>query len=162
MSYILYSYNNSQLEMDKMRNELRKKEEHNYPVSKPSNKSANNLNAMRFYNEGAQIPLKPVNERFRLPVKHPTKSALKNKAKSTPKTDRARFSNNPNNVRTFNKNREVTSIHEGKGGKGVVNKRKSPINHAKQYNLHTKKRGKDGKMWIVSKRGNNVKYWKRV
>ena len=32
---------------------------------------------------------------------------------------------------------------------------------AKEFNLKTVRKGLDGKMWIVSKRSDGVKFWKR-
>ena len=42
-----------------------------------------------------------------------------------------------------------------------IDKRKCPLSLAKEYKLNTVKKGLDGKMWIVKKRSNNVKVWKR-
>ena len=39
--------------------------------------------------------------------------------------------------------------------------RKCPKHNAKDYKLKTVKKGLDGKMWIVSKRSDGVKFWKR-
>ena len=39
--------------------------------------------------------------------------------------------------------------------------RKAPAHKAKKFKLKTKKRGIDGKFWIVSKRVDGIKYWKR-
>ena len=39
--------------------------------------------------------------------------------------------------------------------------RKCPKHSAKEYKLKTVKKGLDGKMWIVSKRSDGVKFWKR-
>ena len=39
--------------------------------------------------------------------------------------------------------------------------RKCPKHNAKDYKLKTVKKGLDGKMWIVSKRSNGIKFWKR-
>jgi len=44
------------------------------------------------------------------------------------------------------------------GGKN----RKCPKNNAKDFKLNTVDRGIDGKMWIVKKRRDGVKFWKRV
>ena len=48
-----------------------------------------------------------------------------------------------------------------KGGKNKKNERKCPKNPAKDFKLNTEKKGLDGKKWIVSKRSNGVKVWKR-
>ena len=39
--------------------------------------------------------------------------------------------------------------------------RKCPKEPAKKFNIKQKKKGLDGKMWIVYKRSNGVKAWKR-
>ena len=40
-------------------------------------------------------------------------------------------------------------------------KRKAPKEHAKEFKLNTIKRGLDGKYWIVKKRKDGVKVWKK-
>ena len=47
-------------------------------------------------------------------------------------------------------------------GGNLKSKRKCPKKHAKEFKLGTKKKGIDGKLWVVSKRKDNVKVWKRV
>lgn len=42
------------------------------------------------------------------------------------------------------------------------NLRKCPSKKAKEFSLGKKQKGEDGKLWVVSKRSGNVKYWKRV
>jgi hypothetical protein len=39
--------------------------------------------------------------------------------------------------------------------------RKCPKKNAKDFKLNTVNRGLDGNMWIVSKRSDGVKFWKR-
>ena len=39
--------------------------------------------------------------------------------------------------------------------------RKCPKKQAKDFNLKTKKRGLDGNMWIVTKKTDGTKYWKK-
>ena len=55
----------------------------------------------------------------------------------------------------------VNKSAESAGGKSV-NKRKCPKNPAKEFKLKTVKKGLDGKKWIVSKRSDGIKIWKRL
>lgn len=67
------------------------------------------------------------------------------------------------NVKLTDKNEEIYNklrLNKFLNSQGGTN-RKCPKDPAKKYKLNQKKKGLDGKIWIVYKRANGIKAWKR-
>ena len=71
------------------------------------------------------------------------------------------FQYNQANFPGLGQNPNLSSPSAG-GSKLNKNNRKCPNLPAKKFKLKTKKKGFDKKMWIVSKRSDGVKFWKRL
>ena len=71
------------------------------------------------------------------------------------------YNNNNNSNRISNEQNEYSPNNNNSNNLNGGTNRKCPKKSAKEFKLKTVKKGLDGKMWIVSKRSDGVKFWKR-
>ena len=95
---------------------------------------------MRYYNPNATLPNPKTNMNTAYGLANPVSGACRNLAPFP----------NSSGIQTGGIKKKKKSV------------RKCPNKPAKEFNIGTKKKGNDGKMWIVSKRKDKVKVWKRA